>query len=96
MMNQSCVPLGFTSVAVSGATAVKLPVPAGANMVLLVCETGACRFRDDGVAPSATSGVLIQPTAAIPFEYSGSLTAIQFFGVTGTVSIDCAFYGVRG
>ena len=86
--------VGFTSQVVSGTT--HFSIPAGANVALLICETGACRFRDDGVTATATVGMIIQPTLPTPFEYSGDLSVIQFCGVTGTVAIDASFYRTIG
>ena len=101
MMNQQCEPLGFvtgavgfTSQIISGTT--PFVIPTSANVVLLVCETGAVRFRDDGGAVSASVGMIIQPTLPVPFEYSGSLSAISFYGVTGTVAVDASFYRAIG
>lgn len=103
MIGQASAPLGFVSVAVPGTTAVGFTagivsgtthfvVPTGADIeVLMVAESGQVRWRDDGVAPTPTSGMLMEPTQA-PFLYSGNPNAIQFIGVTGTVAVDASFY----
>jgi hypothetical protein len=106
MMNQVCTPLGFVTVAVPGSTGIGFAsvtvaattlfvIPSSANMVLFVVETGPIRWRDDGGTLTVSTGVLVQPTVS-PFEYSGSLGAIRFLGVTGTVQIDASFYHAVG
>ncbi len=63
--------------------------------VLLVAETGAVRWRDDGVAPTPSSGMIIEPTMPV-FEYSGDVTSLLFIAVSGTVAIDASFYRDAG
>lgn len=106
MIAQACTPMGFVSVAVTPTAAVgftnafvtgttSFVIPPGANLVLLAAETGAVRWRDDGVAPTPTKGMLMQVTVA-PFEYSGTPSALEFISVSGTVSVDASFYKVAG
>jgi hypothetical protein len=101
MMNQACVPVGYTTLVV-GSTAVGFAATAlvsgtvHANFALICAETGPVRFRDDGTSPTPSVGMFIAPTIPVPFEYSGDLASIQFVNVTGTVSVDAAFYALRG
>lgn len=99
MMSQQCVPVACTSIAVGGVTGIKLPVPSGtvpANVVLIVCETGPIRIRDDATSATPSVGMLIQPTMPSPFEYSGNFNSLTLCGVTGTVAVDLAYYALRG
>jgi hypothetical protein len=107
MMNQRCTPLGVVSLPVPGTSTcgftnatvgtTAFVIPSNANMALIVAQTGAVTWRDDGVAPNITSGMPINPTFPQSyFEYSGNLAAIRFCGVTGTVSIVASFYGLEG
>jgi len=107
MFNQACVPLAVVSLAVGGTAAVGLTagivtatttlatIPVGANLALFAAQTGACSWRDDGVNPTPSSGVLMTPSQPV-FEYSGDLSAVRFIGVTGTVSVAAALYKSAG
>ncbi len=50
--------------------------PRGAISVILQAEDQNVRWRDDGVAPTATVGMLLRITDP-PFEYFGNLSALQ-------------------
>jgi hypothetical protein len=95
MLNQTVEPLGVTTVPCSGVTAIKLTVPAGANLALIVAETGSLRWRDDGTPPTASTGMLLGANLT-PFEYSGNVAGFQAIGVTGTTAVSVAFYASRG
>ena len=62
-------PLGVTTVALSGVTAAKLPIPTQTsvvpNLVLVVAETGSLRWNDTG-APTPSVGMLLAPNL-LPF-----------------------------
>jgi hypothetical protein len=103
MISQACTPLGFVSVAVTGTAPVGFTsvivtgtttfvIPPTADLVLMVVEGTAVRWRDDGSAPTPTSGFPIYPTSAAgPFEYSGALANIQFTAAAGA-TVDASFY----
>lgn len=67
MQNQTCEPLGVTTVPVSGVSAIKFTVPAGANLAVLVAETGSLRWTDFGSPPTASTGMLLAANLA-PYE----------------------------
>lgn len=69
------VPLGYQQITALG-TFEGLTVPAGATQAWLIAEGSPLRWRDDGVAPTATVGMPL-PTWQ-PFLYVGSLAAIKF------------------
>jgi hypothetical protein len=87
-------PLAFMSTRpsgiVSGTTTFVIP-SGGPFVALIVAQTGAVRWRDDGIASTPTNGVGIQPTQAA-WEYAGDIAALKFIGVTGTVAVDAAVY----
>lgn len=106
MISQACTPLGFVTIAVtpttalgftngivSGTTAFVMPIEA--NLAVITVGTGPCTWRDDGTAPTPTSGMPMQVSSP-PLEYSGDLSAIKFIGVTGTVSVSAALYKLAG
>jgi hypothetical protein len=53
------------------------------------------RWRDDGIAPTPTSGMIMEVTKPA-FEYAGDVAALKFIGVTGTVAVDAAIYRAAG
>ena len=77
-----------------GGTALGLTVPTGATYAICSIETSGVRFRDDGIAPNGSVGVLL-PVGTL-FEYSGNLAGIQFIAATGPAVINVAFYKVAG
>jgi hypothetical protein len=106
MIGQACTPMGFITVAaqttspqafasVTVTATTTFVVPPGTNLALLVAESGAVRWRDDGVAPTPTAGMLMEPTQP-PFEYSGDINAISFIAVSASATVDASLYKVAG
>lgn len=76
----------ITSVAASTA----LTVPAGATTALIVPEVADIRYRDDGIAPTATVGwPLARDTGML---YAGSLSAIRLIQVQTGCILDVNYY----
>lgn len=67
-------------------------IPLGATMVLLQAETANIRWRDDGGAPTASIGSILNSGAVPPLFYTGTLSALQFIAATGSPLLDAAFY----
>lgn len=88
--------VGATAAGFSGANA----PPAGSQFAVISIETATVRFRDDGVAPTASVGVLLPLTATLgePWVYSSikGLSTIQFIATSGTAAVTAAFYGGSG
>lgn len=76
------------------AAATPLTVPNGASIAEICVETAGVRYRDDGVAPTASVGIPIVGTSTAPacFAYAGPLSAIQFIAISGSPTMDVAFY----
>jgi hypothetical protein len=74
----------------SPVAATGLTVPAGAAAAVMSVSTASVRYRDDGSAPDATHGVVLQVTTS-PFAYMGDLSKIQFISATGV--LDILYYG---
>ena len=85
--------LGFASIIVSATTA--FIVPPGANLVVLVAQSSPVMFRDDGVSPTPTSGIMIATTVS-PYEYMGDPRTFQFISASTTAVLSAAFYKVEG
>lgn len=72
----------------SAATA--LTVPSGSRWALIIAETQAVRWRDDGTDPTATVGMPLATGTA--FWYSGNLSSIKFIEQTASAKINVAYY----
>jgi len=79
-------------------SATKLTVPttdlnglsAKPTLALIVAETQNVRWRDDGVAPTASVGM---PLAAnVTLQYDGDLSRIQFIEQTGGAKLNISYY----
>jgi hypothetical protein len=87
--NQFQKPLGYQQIT-SLASAANLTPPAGATAALITVETASVRWRDDGTAPTTSLGMLL--TAGQSFTYYGNLSAIQFIAVSGSPTVNVAYY----
>ena len=62
-----------------------------ATMAFIQAETADVRWRDDGAAPTAAIGNII--VHGIPgILFTDSLSALQFFALSGSPLLDIAFY----
>lgn len=75
----------------SGASLQAVGPPNGATLVLLGADTQSIRWRDDGGAPTTTSGMLLLATQQ-PFLYNGTLRNMQFIDATAGGLLNAAFY----
>lgn len=87
-------PIGFQKLSVSS-TAVALTIPTTedgitARTAVIVVEDDAVRWRDDGVDPSASVGMLASSGSS--FIYDAKLGEIRFIRVTGDAVVDIAYY----
>jgi len=81
--------LGYQQItSLSSSTA--LTVPAGATMALIVPETQNVRWRDDGVAPTASVGMLVVANSSM--SYDGDLKAIRFIAATSGAILNVSYY----
>ena len=81
--------LGYQQItSLSSSTA--LTVPAGAALALIVPETQNVRWRDDGVAPTASVGMLVPANSSM--SYDGDLKAIRFIAATSGAILNVSYY----
>ena len=79
-------------------SAVSLTVPAtdvhglvgSPTLALIRCESQAVRWRDDGIAPTASVGMPLAVGDVL--EYDGDLKAIQFIEQTGSAKLNINYY----
>ena len=94
MISQKYLPLGYQQI--TGLTAAaSLTVPTGTTDVLLSAEGAPVRFRDDGVAPTTSVGMLL-PIGVVPYLYSGTVSALQFIQASATGILNVSFYRRAG
>lgn len=89
--------MGYQQISdVSSAVGLTVPVttPNGssvkANFALIVAETQNVRWRDDGVNPTASVGMLL--VAGTPLQYDGDLNRIKFIETTASAKINISYY----
>ena len=84
--------LGTLSSAIGLTVPVRTPdgMSAKANFALIVAETQNVRWRDDGVDPTASVGMLL--VAGIPFQYDGDLAKIKFIETTARAKLNISYY----
>ena len=82
-------PVGYQQIT-SLSAAAALTVPAGARSAVIVAQTQAVRWRDDGTNPTATVGMPLAVNTAL--EYSGDLSAIKFFEQTASAALNVSYY----
>ena len=81
--------LGYQQItSLSASTA--LTVPVGATMALIVAETQAVRWRDDGTAPTASVGMPLATGTSL--SYDGDLKAIRFIQQTASAVLNVSYY----
>lgn len=88
------VPLGYcqlTSIdAAAKLSACSGGIPKGATAAYIEAEAQAIRYRDDGVAPTASVGMPV--VVSLPFFYSGTLSALQVISSTSGAKLNVLFY----
>ena len=84
-------PLAPSQEALGVTSATALTVPAGATTAVVTVEGATVRWRDDGTAPTASSGSLLAVGSVTTF-YGASMKAVKFIQTVGTATLDVAFY----
>lgn len=80
----------------SGSTGLTVPVltPEGLNgkpvLALIIAEGAPVRWRDDGVAPTASIGMPL--AVGVPFQYDGDLTKIRFIQQSASATLNISYY----
>jgi hypothetical protein len=89
-------PNSFQTITVlTAAVGFTLPTTCTAVWAFVTVEGQSVRWRDDGVAPTATVGQLAVVGSSIYYKIggaSGPLSAMQFIQTGATASLDVSFY----
>lgn len=84
--------LGFQSIT-DLSEAVGLTIPEGARIALVIVENAGVRFREDGVAPSATVGMPVPSKGIV--RVTTNLSGIQFIEQASSsgAALSVTYYG---
>ena len=89
--------LGYQQItSLSAATNLTIPqknlngLAGSARIAIITAESQAVRWRDDGVAPTASVGMPLAAGATL--QYDGDLTRIQFIEQTAGAKINISYY----
>ena len=88
-LKTTTVCLGYQQITSLSASAA-LTVPTGATMALIVADTQAVRWRDDGTAPTATVGMPLAIGTSL--SYDGDLKAIRFIQQSASATLNVSYY----
>jgi hypothetical protein len=88
-LKSTTVCLGYQQIT-SLSSAAGLTPPQGATLALIVPETQAIRWRDDGTNPTASVGMPVAAGAYL--SYDGDLNRIKFIEQTASAKINVSYY----
>lgn len=60
------------------------------TIAIIISETQAVRWRDDGVAPTATVGMPL--AAGVALQYDGDLSRIKFIEQAASAKLNISYY----
>lgn len=84
-------PKGYQQItSLSSSTA--LTVPTGATGAVIIPESQAVRWRDDGVAPTATVGMPLSAGQPMTVRGAAALAAIRFIEQAASAKLSVSYY----
>lgn len=87
-LKQTSLCLGYQQI--SGTVSANLTPPPGTTYAVIVCETNAIRWRDDGVLPTATVGMPLATSTYL--SYDGNFAKFVSIPQTGTAVLNISYY----
>lgn len=81
--------LGYEQITSLSASAA-LTVPAGATRAIITAEAQGVRWRDDGVAPTASVGMILP--VLVTLSYDGDLNRIRFIQQAASAILNVSYY----
>ena len=83
--------LGYQQITtVSSSVGLTIPTGTDPTYVIIVAQTQAVRWRDDGVAPTASVGMPLD--VGVAFRYDGDLRRIRFFEQAASAALNVSYY----
>lgn len=91
-LKSTTVCLGYQQItSLSAAAGLTVPtVPSQPTMAVIVAEGQSVRWRDDGIAPTATVGMPLAVGATL--NYDGDLNKIKFIETAASAKINVSYY----
>lgn len=88
-LKSTTVCLGYQQItSLSAATA--LTVPSGATLAVVIPESQAVRWRDDGTNPTGSVGMPL--AIATTLSYDGDLSRIRFIEQAASAKLNVSYY----
>jgi hypothetical protein len=88
-LKSTTVCLGYQQItSLSASTA--LTVPSGATLAVIIPESQAVRWRDDGTAPTGSVGMPL--AIATTLSYDGDLSRIRFIEQAASAKLNVSYY----
>lgn len=88
-LKSTTVCLGYQQItSLSASTA--LTVPSGATLAVIIPESQAVRWRDDGTAPTGSVGMPL--AIATTLSYDGDLSRIRFIEQAPSAKLNVSYY----
>jgi hypothetical protein len=88
-LKSTTVCLGYQQItSLSASTA--LTVPLGATLAVIIPESQAVRWRDDGTAPTGSVGMPL--AIATTLSYDGDLSRIRFIEQAASAKLNVSYY----
>lgn len=90
-MNPAMKPLGYQQIT-SLSSATGLTVPAGTALAIVIPQTQAVRWRDDGTNPTSAAGYPLAVGQELYYD-ANNFSAIKFIEQTASAAINVSYYG---
>jgi len=87
-------PLAPSQMGLGVATATSLTYPLGTTVAVCTVEGQSVRYRDDGTAPTASVGTLLQIGSVVVIRLVAlpNATWVKFIQTAATATLDCQYY----
>lgn len=83
--------LGYQQItSLSAASGLTIPTGTDPTYCLIIPESQAVRWRDDGGTPTASVGMPLDP--GTPLQYDGDLNRIKFIEVVAGAKLNVSYY----
>ena len=87
------IPVGLQVISLTNSTAVAINGTVRPSTFLRISvETNDVRYRDDGTAPTLTTGLLLQSDAVYEFSGFNNTSLLKFQRATGSATVTIAGY----
>lgn len=84
------VPMGFFQMTVLTSSIGMTTIPGGSTLAVIQCQGQPVRWRDDGTAPTASVGMLMNVGDVL--KYDGPIDKLRFIETAASATLNVAFY----